>query len=260
MNRIIWSVLFAVSATFAGMSAREVMDVQALRHKVPHETTVMKIELIDRRAYQEERILRRLDLDRGNDLMSSLMVFDAPADVRGTALLTRENAGQPNDQWIYFPSRRRLQRIAQARRNGYFMGTDFTYEDMDPESIDDYAYAHVRSENIDSNDYFVIEAVPASEKIQRASGYGKRVLWIRKDILFTIRVEFYDRNGNLMKTQMNSEVENLQGNVWRARRSFMDNINKQHQTIVEVISRDVTTELPETAFTERHILTGRYMQ
>jgi hypothetical protein len=254
--------LYLGAATLAGaeMTAREVIDEQARRHKLTHETTVMTVTLIDRKGFRDERTLRRLDKDRGNDLVSSLTIFDAPSDVKGTALLTRENEGKPNDQWLYFPSQRRLQRIAQARRNGYFMGTDFTYEDMDPESIDNYAYRHVRSETLDGMDCFVIEAVPANEKQRRSSGYGRRLLWIRKDIFFTVRIEYFDRRNKLIKTQVNSELENLQGDVWRAGKSFVDNLAKHHQTEVVATSRDMETELPESTFTDRNLLTGRYMK
>jgi len=249
-------------ASFAGaeMTAREVINAQAERHKLIHETSVTTVTLIDRKGYRDDRILRRLDKDRGNDLINSLTIFDAPSDVKGTALLTRENEGKPNDQWLYFPSQRRLQRIAQARRNGYFMGTDFTYEDMDPESIDNYAYRHVRSELLDGMECFIIEAVPADEKQRRASGYGRRLMWIRKDILFTVRIEYFDRRDKLIKTQVNSDLANVQGDVWRAGKSFVDNLAKKHQTEVVVISRDTKTELPNVLFTDRNILTGRYMK
>jgi hypothetical protein len=249
-----------LGSAFAEMSAREVIDEQSRRHKLPNETTVMKITLIDKKGHQDERILRRLDKDRGKDLTSSLTVFEEPSDIKGTALLTRENEGKPNDQWLYLPSLRRMQRIAQARRSGYFMGTDFTYEDMDPENIEDYAYIHVRSETVSSNDCFVIKVVPTDEKRRRSSGYGYRLLWVRKDIFFTVRIEFYDRKNKLIKTQVNAPLKNLRGNIWRTEQVFVDNIAKQHQTAVDMISRDTESGLAEGLFTDRHILTGRYMQ
>ena len=257
--RILATGLFLAASSPAGMTAREIVDEQSHRHRLFHETTVMDITLIDRKGHREERTLRWLRKNEGNDLTSSLAVFDAPADIKGTALLTRENAGKPNDQWLYFPSQRRLQRIAQSRRNGYFMGTDFTYEDMDPENIDDYAYTHVESETVDGLDCFVIDAVPVEEH-RRASGYGRKRLWIRKDILFSVRIEFYDRKDSLLKTQRNSALKSIVGEAWRADEVFVDNVAKRHQTRVAVVSRDTETELGDDVFSDRHILTGRYMK
>ncbi|MDF7825756.1 outer membrane lipoprotein-sorting protein [Pontiellaceae bacterium B12227] len=244
----------------ADRTAREVIETQTSLHTLSNETVVMNISLLDRKGHQEERVLRRLDKEDPNQLTSSLTIFEAPKDIKGTALLTRENEKKPNDQWLYFPSQRRLQRIAQSRRNAYFMGTDFTYEDMDPEKIDDFLYTHLEPMNVNEVDCYVIEAVPANKAAQKSSGYAKRKLWIRKDILFTIKIEFFDRKGKLLKTQTNHELEQLNSNTWRANRSFMDNAAKRHQTEITVISRDTRTILSDEIFTDRHIRTGRYMK
>jgi len=175
-------------------------------------------------------------------------------------LLTRENENKPNDQWLYFPSQRRLLRIAQARRNAYFMGTDFTYEDMDPEKIDEFAYRLLEPESIDGSPCYVIEATPANKEKQRASGYGRRTLWIRKDIFYTVKIEFFDRDGILIKIQTNSALEHVKGTVWRAKHSLMDNRDNHHKTEVLVTSSDTETELSPDTFTERYIRTGRYMK
>lgn len=253
-------LLLAGAAQGAEMSARELMDEQSRRHRIPQETTVMNIVLVDRKGFREERVLRRVEKLRTEGLTSSLTVFDAPADVKGTALLTHENGDGPNDQWLYFPSQRRLQRIAQMRRNGYFMGTDFTYEDMDPEKTADFTYRLLEPETIDGHDCHVVEAVPSQEAQRRASGYGRRVVWIRKDILFTVRVDYFDHRDHLVKTQSIAEIAHLRGDAWRAGRTVVDNVAKQHRTEVSILARDTETEVPDGTFTERHILTGRYMQ
>lgn len=251
--------LFPIIGTAAEMTAKEVIETQTSRHSLSNETVIMNIALIDRKGHREERILRRLCKEDSNELIRSLTIFDAPKDIKGTSLLTHENDKKPNDQWLFFPSQRRLQRIAQSRRNAYFMGTDFTYEDMDPEHIDDFSYVHLESDVIEGLDHYVIEAVPANKTTLKSSGYAKRKLWIRKDIFFAVKIEFYDRKGQLLKTQTNTALEQLDQNVWRANKSFMDNYTKRHQTEISVTSRDTRTLLADEVFTDRHIRTGRYM-
>lgn len=259
LNLILLSLSLA-SLAAAELPAREIIEQHIDRHTLPDETTVLAIKLIDRKGAENTQHLRRLRKTEAGGLIRSLVVYDAPADIKGTALLTRENEGQSNDQWLYFPSRRRLQRIAQGRRSGYFMGTDFTYEDMDPEKPDQFSYAHLPEERIGDHLCYVIEARPADKQAARASGYGKRELWIRKDILFCIQVKFYDRQERLIKTRTHSDLVNLHGEVWRANRSFVDNLDKNHQTEVRITERDVRTEIPDDIFRERHITTGRYMK
>jgi hypothetical protein len=242
------------------MTAREVMDEQYQRHRLPHETALAELTLVDRKGHREHRTLRRMDRRTENNLSSSLTVFDAPADIKGTALLTREEAGSSNAQWLYLPSQRRLQRIAQGRRNGYFMGTDFTFEDMDPEQIDGFAYRHLEEKLFQEKPCFRVEAIPDNEQTRASSGYGKRVLWIRKDILFVVKVEFYDRKDRLIKTQKNSGLAQLPQGAWRADRSVMDNHAKKHRTELIVLERDTAAPLPDHIFSERHLSTGRYMR
>lgn len=261
MKKIWIAVLIAAVATTgrAEPTAREIVETHTERHTMVHETTVMQIVLTDRKGNQEKRTLRRMDFHPSDGPKKSLTVFDAPADIRGTALLTRENKTGPNDQWIYFPSQHRLQRIAQSRRNSYFMGTDFTYEDLDPENIDHYLYQLLAPETIDDHECYVIEAVPASPEVAKRGGYSKRILRIRKDIFFIVKIEFYDRKDRLVKTQINSGLEKIEGETWRARHSIMENHAEKHQTEITVIERDTKTELGDDVFTERNILTGRYI-
>lgn len=260
MNYFCALLLLAVPVSaLAERSARDIMDEQYDRHRVSNETTHVSLTLIDRKGYEEVRTLRRLRSEQPDGLSRALTVFDAPADVKGTALLTRENKEKDNDQWLYLPSQRRMLRIAQSRRSGYFMGTDFTYEDMDPDNIDDYAYRLLGSEELDGSVCYLIEAVSADEKKERSSGYGKRKLWIRQDIVFTIQIEYFDRKGRLLKRQKNTELTNIRGDIWRAQRSFMDNTAKNHQTIAQVVQRDIDAEIPDEMFSERSLRSGRYM-
>ena len=41
-----------------------------------------------------------------------------------------------DDQWLYMPAYgQKLKRIAGGNKKGYFMGTDFSYEDLRPENL-----------------------------------------------------------------------------------------------------------------------------
>jgi hypothetical protein len=152
-----------------------------------------------------------------------------------------------------------MQRIAQGRRSGFFMGTDFTYEDMDPEKIDAHIYTHLEPETLDDIPCHVIEAVPADEQTRRSSGYSKRILWIDTNRLVTVKIAFFDQQGHHIKTQTHHGFEKIRDDAWRAKRSLMVHHAKEHQTEIIVEARDADTELDDAFFTERHILTGRYL-
>lgn len=242
------------------MTGRQVMEEYKRRHEVQTECAVEIMLLVDRKGSEEKRLVKTYAKDMGNDLDRSLLVFMEPARVRGTAMLTWEQEDRDDDQWLYLPSQKKMRRIAQTSKKSYFMGTDFTYEDLEPEEIDDYNYEILRSEEIEGNKCYVIEAVPVNEQKKKESGYSKRALWVRKDIFFPVKIEFYDRRGQHIKTLTNCELVNLEGPLWRANKSLMEKHKKKHKTLVGVISRKINVPIDNFVFTERYVMSERHLE
>ena len=265
---VVWTVgilfLFSAAAVSAQMTGRQVMEKQKERHKVKTEIGNEDMMLVDKSGAKENRQVVRYAKEVGKDLHRYLVVFLSPGDIRGTALRTWEKKGGDNDQWLYLPAQKKEQRIAKAGKKNYFMGTDFTYEDMEPEDIDNFNYTVLRTEKVnhDGKDYecHVVQAVPANEDKARESGYSKRIMWIDKVNLITIKGEFYDRRDRLQKTQTNHEMENIEGTVWRAKKTLMDHQEKKHKTLTGVTARKVNAPIDDSVFTERFILSGKHVE
>ena len=45
----------------------------------------------------------------------SLVIFDSPKDVEGTALLSHTKTLKPDDQWLFLPALKRVKRISSRR-------------------------------------------------------------------------------------------------------------------------------------------------
>jgi hypothetical protein len=219
---------------WAEMTGRQIMEKQEELHKVTTEYGEETMILVDRKKNKTIRKIKRYSKDFGNDLSKFLLVFLEPKDVRGTALLTWNKKGGKADQWLYMPATKKLQRIAKGSKKQYFMGTDFTYEDMEPEDVDNYKYTVARSETVkvSKKDYecWVIEAVPANKDVKRKSGYAKRIMWISKDNFLTLKVEFFDRRKRLLKKQAIYDPKNVAGTVYRPKKTVMTRKKPKHQT------------------------------
>lgn len=243
-------------------NGRKVMEEQKNRHKVQTEYGEETMLLVDKSGGREKREVKRYTKESGKDLHKYMLAFLSPADVRGTALLTWENQDKENDQWLYMPATQKMQRIAEGSKKSSFMGTDFTYEDMEPEQLDNFTYTIQKSEKIkhDEKDYdcYVIEAVPADKDKARKSGYSKRIFWISKENILTLKVEFYDRRNRLEKTQTSFEFENVKGTVWRPKKTLMDNHAVNHKTLTLTTSRKLEEPIDDMIFTERFILSGSH--
>jgi len=128
----------------------------------------------------------------------SMLVFESPADVRGTGLLTVDytDGTRADDQWIYLPSVRRSTRIASDGRAGSFAGSDFAYADF---TVADPALYDVRlvtqEEVVEGEPCWVIEATPREARTRTETGYTKVQLWIGKRTLLALRMKGFMTGG-----------------------------------------------------------------
>ena len=99
-------------------------------------TARMEMILRNRQGEESTRRLRISTLEVKGDGDKGLSVFDEPADVKGTALLTFTHKAGEDDQWLYLPALKRVKRIASANKSGPFMGSEFAYEDVASQEIE----------------------------------------------------------------------------------------------------------------------------
>ncbi len=152
----------------------------------------------------------------------SLIVFDQPRDVKGTAFLSYTHRIGPDDQWLYLPALKRVKRIASNNKSGPFVGSEFAYEDLSSQEVEKYTYRYVGDEVLDGIDCFVVERYPQDPK----SGYTRQKVWVDKERYISLKLDFYDRKDSLLKTLTFSGYKKYLDQFWRA--DQMEMIN--HQT------------------------------
>ncbi len=157
------------------------------------------------------------------------MKYLKPKNIRDVGLLTWEQEeGKDDDQWLYLPASRQVKRITGGSKKEPFMGSDLAYEDFRPENLDAHEYKLLKEENIDGQDCWVVEAIPSTAKEKKDSGYSKRIFWIRKDIYFSVKTEFYNRRNHLAKNGYYKELENIRGEIWRMNLTIMEKPQIKH--------------------------------
>ena len=189
---------------------------------------VMKMLLRNAHGDTSTRELRMsvLENEDPNDGDFSLIVFDKPLDIEGTALLTHAHILDPDDQWMYIPALKRVKRIASANKSGPFMGSEFAYEDLSSTEVAKYSYAWLRDEacpgEVSDRKCFVTERRPLYEK----SGYTRQIVWPAIDALQPRKIDYYDRKDALLKTLNFTGYTLYLERIWRAHSLEMVN----HQT------------------------------
>jgi hypothetical protein len=187
-------------------------------------STTLRMVLTNAHGQTAERALRIafLEANASDAGDKSLITFDEPRDVAGTAFLTHSKVLEPTDQWIYLPALRRVKRISSVNQNGSFMGSEFSYEDLGAPHVDRFSYRFLREEVMENIAYFVFERVPRYEN----SGYARQVAWLDTTEYRLHRIDFYDRGDDLLKTVKFNDYRRYLDKYWRAHDMHMVN----HQT------------------------------
>mgnify|MGYP001096732493 CR=1 FL=1 len=142
----------------------------------------------------------------------SLIVFDTPRDIDGTALLSHAKILKPDDQWLYLPALKRVKRISSANKSGPFVGSEFAFEDITGQELNKYTYKWIREEACGEFTCDVVERYP----LYKNSGYSKQVGWIDQTHFQPRKLEYFDRRGDLLKTQTFEKYKQYDGKYWRA--------------------------------------------
>lgn len=185
-------------------------------------SATLQMILRNRQGQESRREIRSRTLEVANDGDKSLIVFDQPRDVAGTALLTYTHKTADDDRWLYLPALKRVKRIASSNKSGPFMGSEFAYEDLGSQEPEKYTYKYLRDETLEGQDVFVFERYP----VDKDSGYTRQVVWMDKAEYRPLKIEFYDRKKSLLKTLTLGDYQEYLGKYWRPGK--LDMVN--HQT------------------------------
>jgi len=167
-------------------------------------------------------------LEAGGDQEKSLIAFESPRDIRGTALLTYSHPDRENEQWLYLPALRRTKRISATGRSSPFMGSEFAYEDLVRTSIDEYEYRYVDEEDLDGIPTWVIERFPRYE----GTGYSRERLWIDQAEYRILRTDYWDLRGRELKTLTVQGYQEYLDGIWRADEMRMLNVRTGESTVL----------------------------
>ena len=192
----------------------------------------LRMTLRNRHGEESLRELRNRTLEQEADGDKSLVIFDQPADVDGTAFLTFSHKQGNDDQWLYLPALKRVKRISANNKSGPFMGSEFAYEDISSQEVEEYTYRYLREEALDGRKTYLIERYPVDPK----SGYTRQVVWIDQDEYRTLKIDYFDRKDAALKTLTYHGYQQYLDQYWRPDR--MEMINHQTGKSTELLWTD----------------------
>ena len=106
----------------------------------------LKMVLRNKQGQQSERLMSSKTYELTEDGDKSMIIFNSPKDVKGTATLTFTHKVGSDDQWLYLPAVKRVKRISSSNKSGPFMGSEFAYEDISSQEVGKYSYKYLKNE------------------------------------------------------------------------------------------------------------------
>lgn len=212
----------------------------------------LTMTLINKQGEERVRKLKQYIRNEG-ETEKKIMFFLSPADVKGTSFMNWSyDDDRDDDQWIYLPALKRTKRISSSSKGDYFMGSDFTYDDLGDRHPDQDMHTLLREETVDGKECYVVESKPKDPDYM----YSRTITWVMKDNFIGLKREFYDEDGDLLKNLSINEYDKIDG-YWTILKTEMKNVQRDHRTVMEFLDVQINQGVPASKFTERSMTMGR---
>lgn len=132
------------------------------------------------------------------------------------------------------------------------MGTDFFYEDVSDDKIEEYQYRLIGEELLHARRYVIIEQVPTSNEVRQESAYGRKVQWVDPERYLTVRIDYFDKQDKLLKRYEARDAMQV-GDRWRWSEATMNDLNLNHRTIITFSDRALNQGVDPRIFTVRNL-------
>ena len=198
-----------------------------------------------------------------------------------------EHSDKDDDIWIYLPALKKVRRLVSSNKKDSFVGTDFTYEDVIGQKVEEWNHRLVKEEKCksdgpappdrargggasedqpsvsphgpprtnDNQTCYVIESLPKNDAVKSNSGYGKRTTWIRKDNFVMIKGEILDQSLQPLKTFNFTDVQLVDParEKWQQMRLEAANIQTGHRTVIQFENFKANQKIKDDFFTTRYM-------
>ncbi|NOX89045.1 MAG: outer membrane lipoprotein-sorting protein [Calditrichaeota bacterium] len=177
----------------------------------------------------------------------ALILITKPARDKGTITLKRKR-----EVWNWLPSIRRMIKIPPSMMLQPWMGSDFTNDDLVRESsiVEDYTHTIIGEEKIGGYDCYKIRFDP---KPEAGVVWGKIIAWITKKNYLELKAEYYDEDGQLIKSMLGSKIKKMGGRLIPSYWEMIPQNKKGHKTIIEYHSIKFNVKIDPSFFSQQNM-------
>jgi hypothetical protein len=176
----------------------------------------------------------------------TLVVFTSPKEIAGVALLSINQRGVNDRQYMYVPAQQRVRTVATQERTARFIGTDFTFEDIGERVLDDFTYRLLGdTEAMEGHKTYKVEATPVDAT---RSQYKNIYYWVAQDAPVILFAEMYDAQGRKVRVLHATQLKRENG-IWGARNTEMTTVADGTRTVLRIDEVKFNANLDAKLFT-----------
>ncbi|HDJ33504.1 MAG TPA: outer membrane lipoprotein-sorting protein [Bacteroidetes bacterium] len=232
-----------IFTTAFGQSAREI--VQKAYEKFTGEESSYSIMTMTIVRPTWERTVTFKSWTKGKDY--ALTLITGPASEKGQSFLKREN-----EMWNWNPTIDRLIKLPPSMMSQGWMGSDYTNDDILRESsiVDDYTHEIIGEETIEGRACYKIKLIPREDA---AVVWGYQIRWIDKKDYLMLKVELYDEEGYLVRTEIGSEIKQMGGRLIPTRLELIPAGEEGQKTIAAFDHIEFNIPLDDRFFSQQNM-------
>jgi outer membrane lipoprotein-sorting protein len=197
----------------------------------------------DRTRVRKFRILR-LDVEEGGE-QKFYVYFREPSDVAQMVFMVWKHPGEDDDRWLYLPALDLVRRISASDKRSSFVGSHFLYEDVSGRGTE--ADTHELAETTDK--YYIVNNLPKDPDNVEFASYK---VWIDRSNFMPMKIEYYNGQGEKMRSIESIEVKEIQGNP-TVTKSVATDFVRGGKTVNEFNNIEYNVGLTENIFQERYL-------
>jgi hypothetical protein len=240
----------AASTVAAAYGPRDILDVRrrlyATAYAWSDQHQVLRVTTIDAAARRQERTIELYERRYRDGGRKILLVFVAPDDVKGMAVLSQARATGAPERWLYLPRQKRARRFAGAMQDEGLMGTDLTAGELDL-MRETLSWTTAAMQPTVRGPERILDAETYGLEVAKTAGYERIVLWVGTGDLVMRQLELYGQDATILKRIQQRDVRFV-GNVPVAARTEVENPATGSRSVFELVEAEFDAGFSDDVF------------
>ena len=278
LSTLLSALVLAVPVQAADLTAREIVQKMDDERRASTESAFNRMKLTTckygvkngkLKCVEKPRVklLESAQINTGPDNKDSksIAIILKPASEKGIGMLswTYDASDQDNETWLYLSALGKVKRIAaggddEDSEPTSLFGSELTTEDMETGKLDDYTYTLLEEGEYKGRPVYVIESIATPERAKKTR-YSKTQAWIDAERFVSLKVQMFDKQGNLVKRMQIGKLEQI-NDIWVARSLTMFNLVAQRLTNMKLEAITFGVDIDENFLSQRALTDAAFRE